>query len=212
VLQNYETVTAPFDGLITGRYVDPGALIPAAKAATESSMPIVDIAQVDRVRIAVYVGQDVSGIVGAGTPATIVQDSPPRFRVDSAVTRTAGAVDPRSRMMLCEIWLDNGKHEFQPGTFVRVTLHLKAPPVATIPSESLFVRQNVRLAAVVRGRKVHFTKVRPGIDDGTHIEVLDGLQPGEEVAVSLPADVEDGASIQPVPQPPASVSEPSHNP
>lgn len=208
-LQQYETVTAPFDGLITGRYVDPGALIPAARSATESSMPIVDIAQVDRVRIAVYVGQDVSGIVGSGTPVTIVQDSPPRFSVDSAVTRTAGTVDPRSRMMLCEIWLDNRKHELQPGTFVRVTLHLQAPRVTTIPSNSLLVRNNVQLAAVVQGRKVHFAKIRPGINDGVHLEVLDGLQAGEAVAVSLPADLEDGAAIQPVPQPQSPSAEPS---
>lgn len=201
VLQQYETVTAPFDGLIAGRYVDPGALIPAARAATESAMPIVDIAQVDRVRIAVYVGQDASGLVGSGTPVTIVQDSPPRFSVESAVTRTAGTVDPRSRMMLAEIWLDNRNHELQPGTFVRVTLHLKAPQVTTIPTESIFVRNNVRLAAVVQGRRVRFAKIRPGIDDGVHVEVLEGLRAGEEVAVNLPADLNDGATIQPVTRP-----------
>jgi RND family efflux transporter MFP subunit len=199
-LQQYEVIRAPFDGTITGRYVDPGALIPAAADATAGTQPVVDIADLRRLRIALFVGQDVAPFVTTDTAATIVQDERPDLKIEAQVTRVSGALDPRSRTMLCEVWLDNQKYGLQPGTFVRVTLHVHVPPLATIPSAGIFVRNGATLAAVVQENRVSFQRVEPGIDDGTHVQVKTGLRPGQVVALNVPADLAEGAPVQPVPQ------------
>jgi RND family efflux transporter MFP subunit len=200
-LQAYETIRAPFSGTVTGRYVDPGALLPAGTASTLGAQPIVDLADLSHLRIAVFVGQDVAPFVNELTTATISQDERPDLKIDATLTRTSGALDPRSRTMLCEIWLDNSRYHLQPGTFVHVTLHVKVPPSPTVPSEALFLRNNTTMAAVVRDDEVHFVQVQPGIDDGTRAQVRTGLSVGETVALNVPADLADGTRIQPVPRP-----------
>jgi RND family efflux transporter MFP subunit len=204
VLREYEVVRAPFTGLITGRYVDPGALIPAPISATESAMPLVDIADLSRVRIAVYVSQDVSDSVHAGTPVTITQDGRPDLQLSTTITRAAGAVDPRSRMMLCEVWIENEKLRLQAGTFARVTLHLETPPTPTVPDEAVFTRNGVQFVAIVEGNKVHLVQVKLGVDDGITVQVLEGLKAGDIVALNLRADIEDEGVIQAVPRKPRS--------
>jgi RND family efflux transporter MFP subunit len=200
-LQAYQIIRAPFDGTITGRYVDPGALIPTAADSTTGSQPVVDIADLGRLRIALFVSQDVAPFVDTNTEATIVQDERPELKIEAKVTLVSGALDPRSRTMLCEVWLDNKKYGLQPGTFVHVTLHVHVPPLPTIPSDGIFVRSGATMAAVVQDNKVSFRKVQTGIDDGTHVQVKTGLQPGQVVALSVPADLAEGGAIQPVPQP-----------
>jgi RND family efflux transporter MFP subunit len=198
-LQKYERITAPFSGTITGRYVDPGALIPAGTGSTSGAQPVVDIADLTHLRIAVFVGQDVAPFVNEETLASIRQDERPDLDIEARVTLTSGALDPRSRTMLCEIWLDN-KYGLQPGTFVHVTLHVHVPPLPTIPSEGLFYRNSTLMAGVVRENKVTFVGVQTGVDDGKRVQIRQGLKAGETVALNVPADLSDGATVQPVAQ------------
>ncbi len=122
-LQSYEILRAPFAGTITARYVDPGALVPAATGSTQSAAPLVDIADLHRLRILVFVQQDAAPFIHAGDSVRIAVDQQPDLVLDAPVSRCAAALDPRSRTMLCEIWIDND-HRLYPGTFVHVTLHL----------------------------------------------------------------------------------------
>lgn len=200
-LKEYEVIRAPFDGTVIGRYADPGALVPAATGSTQSALPLVDLANLKRVRVTMFVGQDVAPYVRVGDAATLTEDQRPERRIEAKVSRLASALDPRSRTMLTEIWLDNQEPRLYPGTFVHVTLHLRVPPVPTVPAEALVARGDSLYVAVVREDKLSFVKVEPGLNDGRTMQIQRGLKGGEWVALSVPAVLGEGARIQPVRRP-----------
>jgi RND family efflux transporter MFP subunit len=199
-LKEYELVRAPFDGVVTARYVDPGALVPAATSATMSAEPVVDVADISRVRVFVYVGQDAAPFIHAGDAVTLWQDETPERRLTASVTRLASALDPRTRRMLCEVDMDNHDGALMPGTFVHAKLSLSVPPSPVVPSEALTVRNGKDLVAEVdEQRRVHFVPVVPGFTDGREVRILDGLKGGETVVQVVPADLEDGELIDAAP-------------
>src|SRR5262249_48091890 len=143
-----------------------------------------------------FPGQDVASDVRPGDPATIWQDQAPDHKVDASITRVAGALDPRTRTLLCEIELDNRGVGFIPGSFSHVRLRIRAPPFPIVPAEALVVRRGDSLVAVVEGERVHFRKITPGVSNGKTMQVTTGLRGGELVALDLPADIGDGAQVQ----------------
>src|SRR5262249_22547805 len=147
----------------------------------------------------VFVQQDVAPFLRVGDPVTIVVDQRPDLKITAPVTLFAKSLDPRSRTMLCEIWLDN-QWRLYPGTFVHVTLHVQAPTVPVVSSSALLLHDNKPALGVVREGHVHFVPVKLGIDDGKTVQILEGVKAGELVALDLPAEISDGAVIQPVPE------------
>ena len=99
----YTRVRAPFDGIVTARYVDPGALVPAATGSTQALLPIVDLASVDTLRVFVYVGQDAAPFIHPGDGADVWQDELPDRHIPAKVAHVAGALDPRTRTMQVEL-------------------------------------------------------------------------------------------------------------
>jgi membrane fusion protein, multidrug efflux system len=193
----YATLRAPYSGVVTARYVDPGALVPAATAATQSAVPLVDIADLRRLRILVFLQQDAAPFVHAGDPVTITIDELPDVHIQAPVNRCASALDPRTRSMLCEVWLEND-HRLYPGTFVHATFQLATPRSPVVDSSALVLRDAKPAAAVVRDGRVHFVPVRPGLDDGKTVQIVEGLQAGERVVLSPPSDLADGDAVQAV--------------
>jgi RND family efflux transporter MFP subunit len=193
-LQEYEVLRAPFDGVVTARYVDPGALVAG------TGQPLVDVAAPERVRVFVYVGQDVAPFVRLGDPGEITIDQHPGVRAEARVRRMADALDPRSRSMLVELWPE-GDPGFRlvPGLFVHVALRVTVPPLPVVPSEVLVARGERLQAALVQDRKLHFVDVDAGVDDGRVVQIRHGLEPGQVVALSVPSDLGEGAPIDPVP-------------
>ena len=198
--QSYQMLRAPFAGTITARYVDPGALVPAATGSTQSAAPLVDIADLRRLRILVFVQQDAAPFVHAGDRARIAADQQPNLRLEAPISRCAEALDPRTRSMLCEIWLDND-HRLLPGTFVHVTLSLKAPRSPVIDSAAVLLHGDKPAVAEVRDSRVHFVPVRVGLDDGKTVQILEGLHGGEILALALPSEIAEGAVIQAIERP-----------
>jgi hypothetical protein len=158
----------------------------------------VDIADPTKLRIWAYVGQNEAVFIHAGDPVTITQGD--RAHVDAAVTRTAGALDPRTRTMLCEIEIDNGGDDarplLMPGAFSQVTFHLHSPPAPWVPSEALVLREGKELVGVVANDHVHLVTVTTGVTDGRSLQVTTGLDGGETVALNLPAEVSEGDPVQ----------------
>ena len=198
--QAYQILRAPFAGTITARYVDPGALVPAATGSTQSAAPLVDIADLRRLRILVFVQQDAAPFVHAGDRVRIGADQQPNLRIEASISRCAEALDPRTRSMLCEIWLDN-EHRLLPGTFVHVTLSLQAPSSPLVDSSAVLLHADKPAVAVVRDSRVHFVPVRVGLDDGKTVQIVEGLHGGEVVALGLPSEIADGAVIQAIERP-----------
>ena len=131
---------------------------------------------------------------------TIAVDQQPDLRIQAKITRCAGALDPRTRTMLCEVWLDN-EHRLYPGTFVHVTFRLEAPRSPVVDSSALILRDDKPAVAVVRDGRVRFVRVRAGLDDGKTVQILDGVRPGERVALSPPSELAEGNPVQAVEQP-----------
>ncbi|MBM7114607.1 efflux RND transporter periplasmic adaptor subunit [Archangium primigenium] len=192
-LQEYQVLRAPFDGVVTARNLDPGALIPDSSTGT----PLVEVADPDTLRVIVYAGQDVASFLTPGTEAEIVQDEHPDRVIRTQVTRLSDAFDPRTRTMLAEIQLDNRERTLVPGVFVHVTLHVKAPAQASVPIEAILVRGAKTMVALVQDKQVKLTPVVPGLNDGKTVRLKTPLDEGALVALDLPVELGDGARIQP---------------
>jgi RND family efflux transporter MFP subunit len=201
-LRAYGTLRAPFAGVVTARYVDPGALIPAATGSTESALPLVEVADLRRLRVLVFLQQDAAPFVHKGDPVQIRVDEQPDVCVEAPVSVCASALDPRTRTMLCEIWLEN-EHRLYPGMFVHATFHLVAPRTPVIDSGALVLRHNEPAVAVVRDDRVHFVPVRPGLDDGKTVQIVDGLRAGERILLAPPSELAENDLVQPIERPPA---------
>lgn len=200
-VRNYTLLRAPFEGVVTARYADPGALLPAATGATQAALPLVDLANLDRLRIFIYVGQDVAPFAHDGDDVTLWQDEKANEQIATKLTHVAGALDPRTRTMQCEIDLDNRPYHLQPGTFVHARLHIAVPPVPVVPNEALVVRDGKTMVVVVEDDRAHFVPVELGVNDGKTTRLVRGLKGGETIGVSVPVEVSEGARVQPKPQP-----------
>jgi RND family efflux transporter MFP subunit len=193
-MRSYQTVRAPFSGVITLRNVDTGVLV------TEGSTLLYRIAQTDRLRTYLNVPQAESGSVRPGQKATLVIPDLANRKFPGVVTRTANALDPSSRTLLVEVQASNSEGLLLPGMYARVDLSVprKEPPLA-IPGDTLVVHDNVTQVAVVSADgTVHFQRVQLGRDFGDRIEVLSGLEPGQLLAVNPSDAVREGVKVKPV--------------
>jgi RND family efflux transporter MFP subunit len=198
-LENYEAIRSPFEGIITARFVDVGALLPAATGSTTGAQPVVEVTDMSVVRIYAYPGQADAPFVRDGMPVKLEIDAHPGELVDARVTRTSHALESRTRTMLTEIDVDNKNDWVMPGVFVRVTMTLDTPSTLVVPAEAVFLREGKTTVAVVEGGRVRFAPIEAGDDDGRVVRVLSGVSEGQEVALHVGDEVSDGAAVQAVP-------------
>jgi membrane fusion protein (multidrug efflux system) len=193
---DYTVVRAPFDGIVSARYVDPGALVPAATGATQSALPIVDVADVSMVRVFVYVGQDAAPFVRVGDAAMLWQEELPDRRIPGKVAHMTGALDPRTRSMQVELDIANDQWDLLPGTFAHVEIRIAEPPAPLIPDDAIVVRDGKTQVVVVEDGRAHYVGVDLGYNDGSRVRVLRGLKGGETVGTSVPVQVEEGSPVR----------------
>ena len=194
--KGYEILKAPFDGIVTARFADPGALLPAATGSTSSAQPLIEIADLSRLRIALYLAQDEAARVRTGDEVSL-QAQPDEPPFTARISRISHALDARTRTMLCGIDLVRPPEGLYPGAFVEARLPLRGSPRPLVPTEALVSVGGQMVVALVEESHVHFQRVKLGADDGADVEVVEGLRGGETVAVSLGADVADGAPVRP---------------
>ena len=194
VQRDYGVLRAPFDGTVTARYADPGALLPAATGGTNGAQPLLEVAQLERLRVALQLGQDDAARVRAGEIVRMQGPDPKPF--EAPISRISRSLDPRTRTMLCEIDLPTPPPGLYPGAFVQTSLALRGPPRPLLPSDALLAQKGTQFVALVEDGRVHFQRVKLGMDDGTRVEVLDGLRGGELVALDLGQDVADGSPVR----------------
>jgi RND family efflux transporter MFP subunit len=193
-LQNYQTVRAPFAGVITLRNVDTGALV------TEGSTLLYRIAQTDRLRTYLNVPQADADSVRPGQKATLVIPDLAGRKFPGVVTRTANALDPSSRTLLVEVQAPNSTGLLLPGMYAQVDLAVprKEPPLM-IPGDTLVVRDNLtEVAVIARDGTVHFQRIQLGRDLGDHLEVLSGLEQGQLLAINPSDAVREGVKVKPL--------------
>jgi RND family efflux transporter MFP subunit len=192
----YKVLRAPYDGVVTARYADPGALLQSAQSAQTSALPVVTVAQLHRLRIFAYLEQRDAPLVRVGDAAT-VRLPELGYEVPSKVARLAGELDARTRMLLVEVDCDDRDERIYPGSFVQVTLEVKAPNLLELPAQALLLRNRNPFVAVVDDQDlVHYRPVVLAEDDGDHIRVASGLKVGERVALSLDDGVLEGGRVR----------------
>lgn len=200
-LQSYEKVYAPFDGVVTVRNVDVGALIDAGNSGPPAAL--FELAQTDRLRIFVNVPQNDAPYVAVGTKAQLTLSQYPGRTFEGTVARTAGAIDPRTRTLRVEIDMDNPDGSLLPGAFAQVSLALSTPkPGLSLPTNALLFRpQGVQVAVVDAGGVVRMRTVALGRDFGMRVEIRSGLQGDEQVVVNPSDAISAGQAVRINPHP-----------
>jgi RND family efflux transporter MFP subunit len=205
VIRSFSTVVAPFDGVITTRNVDVGALINAGgsggnNTATTpiSATGMLGIARTDEVRIQVSVPQTFVPALRAGSTAQVTVREMPGRTFTGRVSLRAGALDESSRTQEVQVILPNRDHALVPGMYAQVRVTPTHPPATLrIPGTALvFDAQGTRVASVTAKGRVQYLKVQVGRDFGTEVEILGGLR-GSERLVDNPSDtLAEGAPVQ----------------
>ncbi len=193
-LVGFERIVAPFDGVITERNVDVGDLLQAD--TTSSGTPLFTEASDDVLRANVYVPQSEAIGIRDGIEASVTLPELPKRVFKATVSRSAMAITDASRSMQTQIDIPNGQHLLRPGLYINIAFSVPRPhPVVSIPDAAVIFNGDGLQVAIVENGRAKMRNVTIEHDLGTVAELSDGLQGGEEVIVSPPADLVDGEKV-----------------
>jgi RND family efflux transporter MFP subunit len=198
--QEFQRVYAPFDGVITARNVDTGALIDAGGGQGRA---LFQISAADRLRVYIQVPQASSHAVVTGLDVELSFAEFPGRRFPAKLVRSTQTIDKDTRTMLAEVEVDNRSGELLPGAYTQV--HLKLPsakPALVLPVNTLLFRpEGVQVAVVGEGQRVALKTVAIGRDFGTEIEVVSGLEATDTVILNPSDSLSAGAQVRVVKAP-----------
>lgn len=200
--QAYERIVSPYDGVITARNVDPGALIGLATAQATSATPILEMATLKPVRVYLQMAQDDAAFINDGDPAVVTITQFPRKQFAGTVTRHPSALTPQTRTMLVEVDLPNDDQLLLPGMYAHVKISLTGnSSTPMVPDEALIFNGGQTLVPIVNANRIHLAPVTLGFDDGMKCQIVEGLQGNEMVALNLGQTAREGEVVRPMPQP-----------
>jgi RND family efflux transporter MFP subunit len=194
-LESFKRVLAPFDGTVTQRNTDVGALINAGQSAGNALFRVADT---HRLRIYVSVPQPYASAVHDGLPAALVFADHPGKRYEAQVANTAHALDAASRTLQVQLQIDNDKGELLPGSYAQVYFTLTGAdntlrvPVNTV----LFRTDGLQVAVLDAQHRVHLATITQGRDFGTEIEVLSGITADDVLVANPPDSLAEGAQVR----------------
>jgi RND family efflux transporter MFP subunit len=196
-LEEFKRIVAPFDGIVTARNTDVGALINAGSGASNGPQ-LFRVADVHEMRVFVQVPQEMSASIHNGLTADLVLPQYPDKTFKAVVATTSEAINKTSRTLLVELHADNVDKLLQPGTFVQVHFKLaNNSSTVRIPTSALVFRENgVQVAVLGAGNKVELKTVKLGRNLGTEFEVLKGLAVTDTVINSPPDSLSSGEVVK----------------
>ncbi len=177
----YSRVTAPFDGIITKRYVDPGAYIPAPNAAdTPQAAAIVNLTNFKTLRLQVAVPETEATHIEVGQPIRWTTDSYPGQHFDGTVTRAYWALDKATKTMLTETQMANPGMKLRPGMLVNARMGVeKKDDALLLPVEAVVREKTNSFAYIFSDGKAKKVPVETGFNDGTNVEIVAGVTPAD---------------------------------
>ncbi len=195
-LISFGRVLAPYDGTITQRLVDVGTLVNAGAGGTGAAL--FEIEATNPIRAFIDVPQPFAPSVRTGADAYVTVRQFPGRKFPGKVVRTAGAIDPASRTLRTEIDLPNDKGELFAGTYGEASIGVDiSHPIVRVPSGAILQdARGVHVAVVDPNGRVHLTAVQLGVDNGTTVDVVNGLKGGEQIIATPPSDAADGLQVQ----------------
>ncbi len=195
-LQSFEKIYAPFDGVITARNTDIGALIDSGSSGGTRT-ELFHIAQPGRLRVYVNVPEAYSQAAKPGLAADLTLTEFPDRRFQGKLVRTADAIDLNTRTLLVEIAVNNPTGELLTGAYAEV--HLKIPTANSsfiLPVDTLLFRSEGLRVVVVNNNKAELRPITIGHDFGSSVEVVAGLTGNESVVTNPPDSVEPGEDLR----------------
>jgi len=197
--KSYQRVVAPFDGIVTQRYIDNGSL------AQSGSTMLFTMMHSDVIRIQLYVPQDEAFGVAPGVKAVVHVPEIPNRSFAGTVTRIARALQPGSRTLLTEIDVPNPDGALSPGIYCIVDLHIpRKTRSVVVPADAVVFDENGLHVAVVNNGNIHLQKISIARDFGKEVEVQEGLKAGDRVVLNPMVDLAEGRKVAPQPEPASS--------
>ena len=189
----YQSVVAPFDGVITQRNVNVGDLM---QGDATSGTFMFTVMHRDVIRTQVYVPQDQAFGLAPGVETTVRVPEMPGRTFPGKVTRIADALEPGTRTLLTEIDIPNPEGALQPGTYVTVELFIpRKTPSLLVPAQGIIFDENGMQVAVVKDGKANIQKITVTRDLGTAVEVDHGVKAGDQVILDPPVDLQNGQKV-----------------
>jgi RND family efflux transporter MFP subunit len=195
VLAGYKKITVPFDGIVTARDTDVGALI---NAGGGSGPPMFVISDIKKLRVYVSVPQNYVPSIRLGAKGLISMPEYPNRTFTATVEASSQSVDANSGTTRMQLALDNPGGELMPGGYANVRLGLASDIVPLhIPASALIFNQNgLRVATVGSDDKVLFKTVTIARDLGRDIELASGLSTEDRIIVAPPDGIADGDQVR----------------
>jgi RND family efflux transporter MFP subunit len=199
-MKAFARIVAPFDGVVTARRTDIGALVNAGAGASPTS-ELFDVARVDKLRLYVRVPQSYSARIKPDTQVTLSVPEYPGRTFHAAFTSTANAVSDNSGTLLVELAVDNPGDVLKAGDYAQVSFDMAASQTASgllrVPSSALLFRKSGLEAALVGpDDKVHLQHVAAGRDLGASMEIASGLKPSDRVIDNPPDSIAEGQLVR----------------
>ncbi len=194
-LAGYKKITVPFDGVVTERNTDVGALVSAGSNAGPAMFIVSDIA---RLRVYVNVPQTYVPMIRIGAKAVITLPEYPNRTFPATVEASSQAIDASTGTTRMQLVLDNPKGELMPGGYANVKLSLTSDQVSLyIPASALmFNRAGLRVATVGPDDRVQLKDVKIARDLGREIELASGLAPDDRIIIAPPDGLSSGDKVR----------------
>lgn len=196
-LLRYASITAPFPGIVTARFVDPGAFIPSATSGSAAqSAAIVTLADFNTVRAQVALPEVEASLAQVGQPVKLSVEGLPGKGFEARVSRISYTLDDSTRTMLIEADLPNPDLLLRPGMYATVKTGVERHSDALlIPAEALVLEKANAFVFLADGGRAKKTPIKTGFNDGTRIEVLSGLSGPESIILVGKLALADGAAL-----------------
>jgi len=186
-------ITSPINGVVVHRNVEPGEVVSPPLMPTK---PLLDVVDMSRLKTVVNITENRTRSVRLDQEASITLDGFPGETFPGKVSRISPVVDPRSRTFKAEILIKNPDNRVKPGMFARVQLVLtKRTDVLKVPVEAVTEGEEGKFVFLAVNGVAKITPVTLGISDGVYVEVISGVNAGEEVIVQGNLGLEDGNRI-----------------
>ncbi|HVU15805.1 MAG TPA: efflux RND transporter periplasmic adaptor subunit [Candidatus Didemnitutus sp.] len=193
-MDSYARITAPFEGVVTRRFADPGALIQAGTSSSTQAMPLVRLSQVDRLRLEIPISVTYAGAVRDGDPVEIQLDG--GRRIDGRIARSSRRISVDTRAMMAEVDVSNTDLSLIPGMYATAVLKVdRRQRALVVPVEAVSGAAHPTVYVVTAAGLLEERPVKLGLETPARYEVLEGLSEGDRVMIGNRSQVHVGERV-----------------